>query len=269
MAYINGKEVLFSPIINLSGGEGEFDKGYSEGYQTGLMMGIQEGKQAEYDAFWDAYQQNGTRTDYQTAFKGAWWNDTIFKPKYDIAPVGNASEIFGQSGVTDVKGICEGRGIKLDFSKVNYVSNPFNNSKVTRLPVMDVSNIPNLTPLFNSAKELQWVDGIILNEDGSQQFGSSVNYNWTLYSAKIVHLPIISGTIGNNCYFNSQSLLDKESIESIINALSTTTSGLSMILSKKAVNTAFETSAGAADGSTSTEWANLSVPKSNWAISLV
>lgn len=63
--------------------------------------------------------------------------------------------------------------------------------------------------------------------------------------------------------------LSKPSITSIINCLSTTTSGLTVTLSKTAVNNAFETSEGVADGSTSQEWLNLVATKTNWTISLV
>ena len=80
----------------------------------------------------------------------------------------------------------------------------------------------------------------------------------------------IEGIIGQNG-FNVQwsTKLSKASITSIINALSETTSGLTVTLSKTAVNNAFETSAGAADGSTSEEWTTLEGTKTNWTISLV
>ena len=63
--------------------------------------------------------------------------------------------------------------------------------------------------------------------------------------------------------------LSKESIISIINALSDTTTALTVTLSKTAVNNAFETAKGNADGSTSEEWAALIATKQNWTISLV
>lgn len=64
------------------------------------------------------------------------------------------------------------------------------------------------------------------------------------------------------------SPLSKDSIISIINALSTATSDLPITLSITAVNNAFETSPGAADGSTSEEWTALIATKPNWTISL-
>jgi hypothetical protein len=75
------------------------------------------------------------------------------------------------------------------------------------------------------------------------------------------------GTIGQNGLNLQWSPLSKKSLESVVSCLSTTTSGLSVTLSKSAVNKAFETAEGLADGSTSAEWIAL-VPK-NWTISLV
>lgn len=191
-------------------------KSYADGYD----VGVEDGKKAEYDAFWDSFQQNGTRTDYDSGrgFYGAWWTDENFKPKYDIAPVGNCSQLFSYSGITDVKGICERQGITLDLSRVTYSSNFLNNAKVTRMPVCDFSNIPNIATVFNSAKELVWVDAIVLNENGTQTFGSGAGYNWVLYADKIEHCPI-EGKIGTNVWFNSLGKLDDETVQSIIDAL--------------------------------------------------
>ena len=67
-------------------------KVYDTGYNGGYNRGYNEGKQAEYDAFWGVYQQNRQRTDYNQSF-GFGWDDTIFKPKYDIRPV-SALQMF-------------------------------------------------------------------------------------------------------------------------------------------------------------------------------
>lgn len=65
------------------------------------------------------------------------------------------------------------------------------------------------------------------------------------------------------------SKLSKATIESVVNGLSSETSGLTLTLKLQAVNKAFETSEGVNDGSTSLEWLNLTSTKSNWTISLV
>lgn len=78
-----------------------------------------------------------------------------------------------------------------------------------------------------------------------------------------------SGSIGQNgISFVNSSKLSKASIESTINALSSTKSGLTVTFSKTSVDKAFETSLDANDGSTSSEWTTLRNSKSNWTISL-
>ena len=62
--------------------------------------------------------------------------------------------------------------------------------------------------------------------------------------------------------------LDKANTTSVINALSATTTGQTLTLNLSAVNAAFETSSGAKDGSTSTEFAALIATKTNWTIIL-
>lgn len=78
-----------------------------------------------------------------------------------------------------------------------------------------------------------------------------------------------AGTIGQDGLNLQWSPLSKASIENIIDKLSTTTSGLSITLKKSAVNTAFETAEGLANGSSSAEWFTLVGSKTNWTISLV
>ena len=80
---------------------------------------------------------------------------------------------------------------------------------------------------------------------------------------------VIEGAIGQNgVNLSASTLLSKESITSFVNALLETASGKTITFSLNAVNKAFETSAGAADGSTSAEWGTLIAGKSNWTISL-
>ena len=68
-----------------------------------------------------------------------------------------------------------------------------------------------------------------------------------------------SGTIGKDIDFQKSTKLTKASIESIINALSSTASGVTVTFSQIAVNNAFSTD----------EWNALIATKPNWTISLV
>ena len=94
----------------------------------------------------------------------------------------------------------------------------------------------------------------------SDMFGCAREYEYIGFEGTI-------GKGGLDLHWSTK--LNKESLTSIINALSSDTTGLSITLSLTAVNNAFETSEGAADGSTSTEWINLIGDKSNWSISLL
>ena len=116
---------------------------------------------------------------------------------------------------------------------------------------------------FGYATSLHTIDKLILAQDGSQTFTSTFSTMIALENIEI------EGTIGKNGFSLSQSQkLSKKSLISVVEHLSTTTSGLSVSLSKNAVNKAFETSVGANDGTTSTEWLALIGKKSNWTISL-
>jgi hypothetical protein len=94
------------------------------------------------------------------------------------------------------------------------------------------------------------------------------------FSSTLEHM-IVTGTIGQNGFSLKAPKLSHESIVSIVNALSSTTTNLSITLSLNAVNKAFETSEGANDGSTSAEWLSLIAPKTDttqqyyWIISLI
>ena len=96
------------------------------------------------------------------------------------------------------------------------------------------------------------------------------SFNSVFLNAHSLKNVVFLGSIANgglDLQWSTQ--LSKASITSLINALSETTSALSVTLSRTAVNAAFETSAGAKDGVSSAEWATLIATKPNWTISLV
>lgn len=88
---------------------------------------------------------------------------------------------------------------------------------------------------------------------------------------KILFSPVvnISGGFTSNVYFGDYLGIDKRTIIQIVNALSNNVKGCTVTFSKFAVDTAFETSTGAADGSTSFEWETGMMSKSNWTFSLI
>jgi hypothetical protein len=192
------------------------------------------GKKAELDRFWDIYQQNGNRQRYDYAFAGNGWADEVYKSiKYDITSPSLISGLYRfNEYITDtIKPIdCK------NFVPLNYVFAEATKLKIIR--TLKVYSKNTFTGVFGSCKSLEelYIEGVI----GQNGF----NVQW---STKLSH----------------------DSLMRIINALSTETSGLSVTLSKTAVNKAFETNEGANDGSTSAEWLALANTKSNWTISLV
>ena len=231
---------------------------------AGVSCVYDAGKQAQEDAFWDAYQQNGTRTDYQGAFGGLGWTNEVFKPKYDIATT-NAAYMFRLSGISgDLVEILNNLGVTLDFSKTANFAETFSNCyNLTRVGVIDISKATYATNMFTQCTNLKTIDKLIVSES-------------TVLSAfpgavRALENLTIEGTIGKSGMNLSYAVkLNKASIISVINALSATTSGLSITLSKTAVDDAFYDEDGeGAIGSESLEWATLIGTKSNWTISLM
>ena len=227
---------------------------------------FEAGKQAEYDRFWDSYQENGNKTNYLYAFAGKGWNNETFKPKYDLIDSEYTQRIFLDTGEIDVCARLKECGVTLDISNSTGIVYLAYGADILTLPVLDCSKKPDLTYFLCQTNKLKSVEKVILKNDGSQAFGVDTSFGG-LYALEEIRF---EGVIGqNNFAIKDSKLLSKTSIESIINALSTTTSGLTVTLSKTAVNNAFETSTGSGNGSTSQEWLNLIATKSNWNIELV
>ena len=238
-----------------------YNKGYADGQATGYQEGFGEGKQAEYDTFWNEFQENGTRNDYYYAFAGIGWTDTVFNPKYDIVATGDARSMFGKASISDLKGIFEKNHITLNLSNVTNCQAMFANSTIKYLPEIDLSKCDALTQLFSYANELVSVDKLKVNFTGSG--------NGFANNSKLEHI-IFDGVIGGTgLNLQHAKKLDTDSWVSLINALSSTTSGLTVTGSLASVQKAFETSKGANDGNTSAEWKALTDTKTNWTISLV
>lgn len=234
-----------------------------------ILYGTDTGGKSFYDEFWDNYQRNGSLSDYRYVFSGSGWSSKNFRPKYDIKPK-LASSMFmmfdnlQSAEPLDLTKRLKDLGVVLDLNGVtgNNATGIFSYAKITRVPIIDLRNA-NMNQTFYQNSIVTTIDGIMISENVT--YTNNAFQNCT----SLVDLDI-QGTIGQNG-FNVQwsTKLSKASIISIINALSTTTTGLTLTLSKTAVNNAFETSEGLGNGTTSQEWLNLIATKSNWTISLV
>ena len=222
-------------------------------YDAGYEKGKAEGGDNWEDTFWNVYQENGNRTDYAGAFSGIGWDNETFKPQYDIKPVGACNYSFGYSGLSgDLVEILKNLNVTLDLSKITSFHSGFSNAKnITRVGVVDIRNCgAACSSVFTYMSALVTIDELIISNTTPNTLFSS---NPALENIKIT---------GNICTtgwnFRTSTKLSKASITNIINALSTTTSGLSVTISKTAKEAVF----------TPDEWSALEATKPNWTISL-
>ena len=223
------------------------------------------GMRTEYDSFWDIYQQNGEREIYQNAFSYG-WNDSNFKPKYNIVPKGDngCGSMFFKTNIVDLAECMKKANVVFDTSQATRLSSVFDRMDVTlTVPTVNAINTTIMNMTYYNSSRLKKI--VIKNIQPSCTFDRVFNYVSALETLELINC--IIGQNGFNVQWSTK--LSHDSLTSIVNALSTTTSGLTVTLSKTAVNTAFETSVGAGDGSTSSEWLNLIATRNNWTISLV
>ena len=222
------------------------------------------GKQAQYDAFWDSYQDKGSRTNYQYGF--ASWRDDLLYPKYDIV-LGSGyhgAYMFYDCRCEDLTQRFEDCGVTFDTSKCGDMYQMFGAFRGKRVPRIDCSSSMTYNRgaqyLFANVYNLETVDALVLQENTS--------LTGTFNNCNTVKNITIEGVIGQNLDMKTCTLLTKASIMSVVNHLSDNKSGFTITLSKTAVDNAFETSSGAADGSTSAEWKAFSARKNNWYFDL-
>ena len=214
-------------MVNISGYNNGFTEGresaYLIGYEEGKAQGIEVGKQAERDAFWDEFQ-NGS---YYYAFSYGKFSDENYNPIRDIV-VANGSTtgrymFYNATGITD-----------------------------TKVSIYATGTSANLQNSFAGCPNLKYIRKLVV--------AAHTTFSNAFNNAEALEMLMLEGTIGQNGFdVHWSAFLNKASIESIINALSTTTSGLTVTLSQTAVNNAF----------TAEEWDALEATKTNWTISLV
>lgn len=241
--------------------------GVEEGYANGKTEGIAEGVKAEHDRFWDAYQGYGRRSNYQYAFAGAnGWNDDTFQPKYDmlLARGYSGSSMFYMSIISNIAESLEKAGVKLDTTNCGYFDSMFCKTTTLRIPEINATfgmeySAYGLANTF-TASMVETIDRLVVVEH--------LKYTNTFDQCAALKHITIDGVIGENINFQ-WSPLSGESIGSVVSHLSDSAAGKTVTFKLSAVNSAFETAEGAADGSASEAWAALIATKSNWTISCV
>lgn len=223
------------------------------------------GRTQEWSDFWDDLQRNGDRTNYSNAFGGglndtqSGWTDRMFRPKYDIK-ASQMGGMFGRSTIVNIKQRLEDCGVVLidDASSLYYT---FYMANTTHIPYLSKTAKTNIQNAFNGCQKLVSIDGIRVAE-------GCVYENAFYNCSKLEHV-IFYGTIGTGSLNMKWSTkLDSESIESIIAALSDTTTSLTITLPTTAKATYYNAHSDEyADEETA--WSSLIGTKSNWTISLV
>lgn len=223
--------------------------------ENGIAIGEERGRKAEYDAFWDAYQRSGTRTDYDLAFAGIGWRNTTYQPKYVTDIVTESGDTYGVLQPVSAARMyqkCKIAGhLEVDTSQCTAMDAMFISADaITSLGTIDTRKISALTGIFGYMPQLVTLRKLILKEDGTQTFSSSLFANDTAL-ANVT----IQGTIGNDFTMQYCPALTKESVESIISALSRVASGKTLTLHANVKNRF-----------TADEWAALKSTRSNWTI---
>jgi hypothetical protein len=191
------------------------------------------GKMKNEQDFWDRFQNKGvSKMNYQYAFAYSHFNDTNYNPQYPIKCTDSTTGgryVFYQSAITD-----------------------------TKVPIYaPTTTIPSM---FYEAGGLKTIR--LLN------VYASTKYDATLNGCSALETLIIEGTIGQSGFNVKWSTkLSKDSIISIIKALSSDTSGITITVSKTAVN-AIDWSNTVIDGVTYNTFDEVANTKSNWTISL-
>ena len=197
----------------------------------GYTQGVIDGKQAQYDMFWDIYQDNGNRSDYGLAFARR-WKDEIFNPKYDFI-ITNAGAMFQDSDITILASKLKEKGLKFDTSKSTGALQMFQGAKIKDVPELDLRNCTNIGYIFGSSAKVETIEKLILSEKATTN-------PTTWFSAKQLTHCLFEGVLAvTGVSLKESTLLDKESIVSLVNILSNETSGLSVTLSKASVDIAF------------------------------
>lgn len=216
------------------------------------------------NAFWNSYC-NASKNDCDYMFAGQSWTAATFTPPAVTLNPKRAMYMFSRTAIVGDTVELFGRyGFSVDFSQCTYIDNLFNNaSGITRLGVLDFSGAnASANNVFINATALKTIDKLIVGEN------TKAYTNWFNGASALEDLTI-EGVIDKNGFSVQWSpKLSRASLESILFALSSTTTGLTVTFSRAAVNKAFETAEGANDGAGSMDWEIWTWEKPNWTITL-
>lgn len=118
---------------------------------------------------------------------------------------------------------------------------------------------------FNNLMALEVIDGVAINLSYMTGDANAGSMFWRCAALREARF---SGLLAVSVNMRHSVDLSKDSIISLMVCRSPEASGKTLTFNKEAVDKAFETSPGTADGSTSAEWLSLVEAHSNWTIAL-
>lgn len=180
-----------------------------------------------YDDAWDSVQEKGNRTDYSNTFSRS-WTDALFKPKYDIIPIGSVVGMFTSTKITNLAKIIKDCNIIFDTSKVTNFQQWVQGSAITYLPCISLLGLPtggNTANIFYGASNLVSIEKLIIRKDivwSTAAFGGTGN---------LEEIHEIDGEIGTKISLSGCSKLSNATVDRIINALADLTGSTTQTLS--------------------------------------
>lgn len=227
-------------------------------YGTSLMLQVQyrpsQKLREGMKQVWHHIQQGGIRTDYST-YSFRMFSEDIFKPAYDIVITGSAGTLFYGTRILNLRKALQDCKVKLDISNATSISSGFAQSQLVIIPEITIpSQITNLSGLCSYCYNLHTIDKLTVHEN-------ITSYSGAFTRADVLKNIIVEGTIAASINFQN-SPLSRESIESILAALSPTATGVTLTLKQAAVNAAFPGES---------EWDNYlaAVKPEGWTVSLI
>lgn len=258
---------LRSDVVSAGGTVGEndtLDDTIDNAKTVFTNRGYTNGRIDEQDLFWSRFQN---KMDNYGVLKYAFygWDMTLFQPRHDIRAMPGETSLqglFGYTGITNpdkmtrspysLKDLLNDRDVSLITTGVKDLSYMFENSTVIEVPSIDLTSAALITNMFHNCPYLTTIDEL-------KVAATTPPLNCFNQSLSLEKL-IISGTIGKTPVQMPSTKLSKESIVSIINALSQDVPGV-ISLSKTACANAF---AGA-----SAELNDLKNSKPSWTFSFI
>ena len=215
---IEAREVTIDDSATIDTYASKVDEVYTKGYEKGKSEG---GGDSYYDTFWDSCQDYGNRTDYISGFSGKSWNDTTFAPKYDIKPT-MSNDMFSRCNITDLPALLDKQGVTLDFSKTGSMDYCFYSSRITKLGIIDMTNISYSTGARSifSTSALKSIEKVIGSTKMAYSFHSSA-FTGATNLEEVTFGGVIRGDLNlANCPLNLASM--KSAIEHLSNYTGTT-----------------------------------------------